>query len=162
MLETRASRTWFNSSQGPSSFLGSQQTELVHQALLQGGALADVDTLVVCSPVPLAFLSPASTNSLKNTVEDFKGLWAAFEADLSDFITKLHNWKVFVHTRDLVVGTHELRWQCARPGRELVITAGDVHLATHTDIFKNGQFVCPQLTSSAIHNERLGWHSYAD
>jgi len=139
MLETRASRTWFNDSGHRSSFLGDHQTDLVNQALQEGGVLADVDTLVVCSPVPLAFLSPSTTISLKKTVEDFKGLWGAFEDDLAGLISVLHDWK------------------CVRPNRELVVTAGDVHLAAHTDIFKAGEFFCAQLTSSAIHNERLGF-----
>ena len=108
------------------------------EALNPDGLLGSVRRLIVCSPVPIAFLSPKMTKSMSRSVPDFEGLWGAFEDELARFLESLREWKAAV------------------AGRELVIVAGDVHLGLQSDITCDGHHFCLQLTSSAIHNERLG------
>eukprot|EP00658_Telonema_sp_P-2_P056180 TRINITY_DN44661_c0_g1_i2.p2 TRINITY_DN44661_c0_g1~~TRINITY_DN44661_c0_g1_i2.p2 ORF type:complete len:184 (-),score=51.47 TRINITY_DN44661_c0_g1_i2:165-716(-) len=139
MLEARASKTWFGDGL---SFLGEQQQRAVSEALSSAtGKFSEVDSLIVASPVPVGFLSPASTKKMMGIVDDLKGLWGAYHRDLYNFVGDL------------------LAWKRAKPGRELVVAGGDVHLGAHSDLFLDGKYFCGQLTTSAIHNERLGYLS---
>jgi len=139
MLETRASKSWFRSpDDDESSFLGKEQRQRVFDALREDGSLDSMHSLLVCSPVPLAFLSPQMTKTMRHGVADFYGLWGAFEHELQAFLEALRHWKL----RDT--------------NRELVVAAGDVHVGIQSDIFFGEELLCSQITSSAINNEPVG------
>jgi phosphodiesterase/alkaline phosphatase D-like protein len=139
VLELRACKSWMRDEEDPpDSFLGRQQWNALHIALDPGGVLGEVQKLVLCSPVPVAFLSPEMTDTMKHVIADFEGLWGAFRDELLQLMDKLRDWKA------------------ASPGREFIIAAGDVHIGIHTQIWHGDEFLGSQITASAICNEKVG------
>jgi len=155
ILETRACKSWLRvEDDKPDSFLGDVQFEGIRKALKEG-ELATVDRLVVCSPVPIAFLDPGVTDITKEMISDFEGLWTAFPKETEQFMDMLHEWKESPTVMDHAAGAWNLKHTKSGHSRELIIAAGDVHVAVHSNIFRNGKFFCSQVTSSAICNERV-------
>lgn len=150
LLDIRACKTFLKAPNCPAEkdFLGEAQWGAIEKVLNKGGAFDGVRQLVVCSPVPVAFLSPTMTATIATgsmgAADDLEGLWTGHGYDeLDDLLALLLDWK-----RNEVTGP-----------REVTIAAGDIHIGLTTDIYNvsggRTEKVFTQLTTSAIHNSAL-------
>jgi len=148
MLDTRACKTFLRPVEPMErGYLGEAQWRAMEQALAEGGLFDGCKSLVVCSPVPVAFLSPVMTETIAKgslgAADDLEGLWTGNgAAELEPFLEMLYRWKK---------GADRLRTD-----REVTIVAGDIHIGLTTDILCQNEFAFCQLTTSAMHNSSVG------
>jgi len=141
IVDVRASKTFLRAPGKISRpYLGDEQWAEFESALAPGGLYDDVRNLIVCSPVPVAFMSPKTTKALARTVaDDMIGLWTGNgELELPHLLDLL--WK----------------WKTTKKHREVTIAAGDIHIGVQTTIFRDNLPAFHQVTASAIHNSTLG------
>jgi len=142
VLDVRATKSFLRSTRETlieRPFLGDKQWGELEAVLSPSGDFSTVETLVVASPVPMAFMSPATTNFAKLGADDLAGIWTGDGIKELPIILDLL-WK----------------WKTAKPNREVVIAGGDVHVGIQTTVFRNGAPAFHQMTSSAIHNSSVG------
>eukprot|EP00808_Paulinella_micropora_P017595 g4266.t1 len=100
--------------QEPLPFLGSRQwADLVHTL---ANHMQHVRLLLVFSPLPLGFVSPRMVHILSKKHDDLLGHYSFFPRELTRLL-------------DLF-----LDWREARPGREVLLLCGDVHMGGHTEL----------------------------
>lgn len=142
-LDTRISRSIFHDSTTPQDerMLQARQWGDLRAALAAEGAMAQVEVLVVVSPVPLVYTSRQANNMLKNHIDDFEGSWANFAQEQNALLNLLDT------------------WQAEMPGRKVVVASGDVHHGGHSAIYgRDGvKPIFTQLTASAVSNRGLTW-----
>merc|ERR1711924_40255 len=134
MLDVRAGKTFLRGGvYQKRPFLGDPQWKAMELALASGGSFDAVKSLVVLSPVPVAFLSPTMTNLIAKgslgAADDLEGLWTGNGVkELPTLLEMLYSWK------------------CMQPDREVTIVAGDIHIGLHTKIMRRGLPVFHQVT----------------
>lgn len=116
----------------PTPFLGSAQWHAVRAAL--SGPLHAVRLLIVVCPVPLAYIGPDWIDAYPLSVEDdVRGQWSY----------RLNQGEQLQMMRTL------FNWRDARPGSEVVLVAGDVHVGCKTTLARasDGEQIQQLITS---------------
>eukprot|EP01062_Namystynia_karyoxenos_P078304 TRINITY_DN8045_c2_g2_i1.p1 TRINITY_DN8045_c2_g2~~TRINITY_DN8045_c2_g2_i1.p1 ORF type:complete len:736 (+),score=208.33 TRINITY_DN8045_c2_g2_i1:85-2292(+) len=116
--------------------IDSEQWQMMERAL---GQWTDVRHLMMVTPVPLALFSPFMTRLGAQFINDTAGQFAF--AQLDDLIRL---WEML------------RKWKTAKPGREITLYSGDIHVGQHTDIFHRFRPVFKQLIASSIGNHGAG------
>lgn len=151
LADMRAARSFSDPRDDPQVVLGTQQWADIDAALSDDGALGQTDTLIFGAGVPLVFLNTGLTESLGNNVkklDDMLGHWssAPHKPEQSRLMKALDKWRL------------------AKPGRDIIVLGGDVHVGGYSmikkKIVKGGQVVSTepfafQFFSSSIGNAKF-------
>jgi len=151
LADMRAARSFSDPIDDPQVVLGTRQWADIDAALSDDGALGQTDTLIFGAGVPLVFLNTKLTESLGNNVkklDDMLGHWcsAAHKPEQSRLMQALDKWRM------------------AKPGRDVIVLGGDVHVGGYSmikkKVVKGGEVVSTepfafQFFSSSIGNAKF-------
>jgi len=135
-IDYRGCRSWFYDKDDlEKTQLGKRQMAWIKEAFSPKGAFANVKAVLFVSPLPIFVFSNTVTKMAAIKVDDAKEQWAfGHQEEMAEMLDALRDWKE------------------AKPGREVTLIGGDIHIGGHTDVFYKGKRAFKQFTSSAINN----------
>eukprot|EP00993_Chasmostoma_nieuportense_P007643 NODE_910_length_1772_cov_12.293009_g854_i0.p1 GENE.NODE_910_length_1772_cov_12.293009_g854_i0~~NODE_910_length_1772_cov_12.293009_g854_i0.p1 ORF type:complete len:507 (-),score=146.13 NODE_910_length_1772_cov_12.293009_g854_i0:89-1609(-) len=138
MVDSRGAKSFNYETGDPKPFLTTNQWTDIHQSLGAEGVFRDCKLLVFCTQIPIVFFGKALTEKIAAKADDFEGMWS---------------YKNNIHEQTEMLNSL-WEWKSAAEGeRAVYCVGGDVHLAGHTQIYKDGHHAFDQMICGPVSNK---------